>query len=160
MKDKYTVEELAAQLKQDLAEGESWYIEFKEYDHTQLALEKVAKEWKDELADELAALASTGGKVYIGISDDGTVKGIGGSHQLWLDKLFNRAVGRIEPKINWKSYYFTDPTTNLCLIRIDILEGEPIYYVQGKPYIREGAASRLAKPESSLRLSHGLLTCL
>src|SRR6266487_2153611 len=51
MKDKYTVEELAAQLKQDLAEGESWYIEFKEYDHIQLALEKVAKERKDELAD-------------------------------------------------------------------------------------------------------------
>src|SRR6266702_1182743 len=129
MRTRYNDQELAAQLQQDLAEGESWHIEFKDYDHKLLDT-KIADSWKDDLSHELAAFASIGGKVYIGISDDGTVKGISGSHQLWQEKLIERAVGRIKPKINWKSYYFTDPTTGLNLIRIDVLEDEPIYYVQ------------------------------
>src|SRR5260221_3055724 len=146
MRNSYDDKELADQLKLDLAEGESWHIEFKEYDHRRLD-EKIADSWKDDLSHELAALASIGGKVYIGISDDGIVKGISGSHQTWHEKLFERAAGRIKPKVNWKSYPFVDPTTGLSLIRIDVLEGEPIYYVQGKPYIREGTKSRPAEPE-------------
>src|SRR6266566_950814 len=146
MRDKYNDKELADQLQLDLAEGESWHIEFKEYDHRCLD-EKIASSWKDDLSHELAALASIGGKIYIGISDDGTVKGIGGSHQTWQEKLFERAVGRVKPRVNWKSYPFADPATGLSLIRIDVLEGEPIYYVMGKPYIREGTTSRPAEPE-------------
>ncbi len=145
MRNSYSDQELIAQLQPDLAEGESWHIEFKDYDH--IYLEAKADEWKDDLAHELAALASIGGKVYIGISDDGTVKGIGGSHQTWQEKLFERAAGRIKPKVNWKSYYFTNPATGLSLIRLDLLEDEPIYYVMGKPYIREGTKSRPAEPE-------------
>jgi Schlafen, AlbA_2 len=147
MSNSYTDQELAAQLQLDLAEGESWHIEFKKYDHTQLGIPKTADSWKDDLSDELAALASIGGKIYIGIGDDGTIKGIGGTHQAWQEKLFERAAGRIKPKVNWKSHYFTDPTTGLTLIRLDVLEGEPIYYVMGKPYIREGTKSRPAEPE-------------
>src|SRR5258708_30808942 len=145
MRNSYSDQELIPQLQPDLAEGESWHIEFKDYDH--IYLEAKADEWKDDLAHELAALASIGGKVYIGISDDGTVKGIGGSHQTWQEKLFERAAGRIKPKVNWKSYPFVDPATGLSLIRLDVLEGEPIYYVQGKPYIRVGTTSRPAEPE-------------
>ena len=145
MRNTYSDKELADQLQQDLAEGESWHIEFKEYDHEHL--EANASSWKDDLSDELAAFASTGGKIYIGISDDGIVKGIGGSHQTWQEKLFERALGRIKPRVIWKSYSFVDPATGLSLIRIDVLEGEPIYYVQGKPYIREGTTSRPAEPE-------------
>jgi hypothetical protein len=145
MGSSYSDEELIAQLQRDLVEGESWHIEFKDYDHMQLDVK--ASSWKDELSDELAALAAIGGKVYIGISDDRKVKGIGGSHQTWQEKLLERAVGRIKPKINWKSYSFTDPTTGARLIRIDVFEDEPIYYVQGKPYIREGTTSRPAEPE-------------
>ena len=146
MRNRYNDKELADQLKLDLAEGESWHIEFKEYDHKRLD-EKIADSWKDDLSHELAAFASIGGKVYIGISDDGIVKGISGSHQTWQEKLFERALGRIKPKINWKSYPFVDPATGLSLIRLDVLEGEPIYYVHGKPYIREGTKSRPAEPE-------------
>jgi hypothetical protein len=145
MRNRYSDKELADQLQQDLAEGESWYIEFKEYDL--IHLEAMANSWKDDLSHEFAALASIGGKVYIGISDDRTVVGIGGSHQTWQEKLFERAVGRVKPRVNWKSYPFVDPATGLSMIRIDVLEGEPIYYVQGKPYIREGTTSRPAEPE-------------
>lgn len=141
----YDEQELVAQLQLDLAEGESWHIEFKAYDH--MHLEAKADSWKDDLSHELAALASVGGKVYIGISDDGIVKGIGGSHQTWQEKLFERAMGRIKPKVYWESYYISDSATGLSLIRLDVLEGEPIYYVQGKPYIREGTKSRPAEPE-------------
>jgi hypothetical protein len=146
MRNRYSDKELADQLQQDLAEGESWHIEFKEYDYRRLD-EKIAASWKDDLSDELAAFASIDGKIYIGISDDGTVNGIGGSHQIWQEKMFERAMGRIKPKVNWKSSYFVDLATGLSLIRLDVLESEPIYYVQGKPYIREGATSRPAEPE-------------
>jgi hypothetical protein len=145
MRNNYNDQELADQLQRDLAEGESWHIEFKEYDYIQL--EAKADTWKDELPHELAAFASIGGKVYIGISDDRTVKGISGSHQTWHEKLFERAVGRVKPKINWKSYHFVDPVSGLSLIRLDVFEGEPMYYVQGKPYIRDGTMSRPAEPE-------------
>src|SRR5260370_30781881 len=121
MRNSYSDEELATQLKRDLAEGESWHTEFKEYDHTQLDVKKVVDSWKDDLSDELAALASIGGKIYIGVSDNGTVKGIGGSHQTWQEKLFERAVGRVKPRVNWKSYPFIDPSTGSSLIRIDLL---------------------------------------
>src|SRR5690348_1807144 len=108
MRNRYSDEELIAQLRLDLVEGESWHIEFKEYDHTQLDVKKVADGWKDDISDELAALGSIGGKIYIGISDDGTVKGIGGSHQTWQEKLFERAIGRVKPKVKWHSFYFAD----------------------------------------------------
>src|SRR5579872_2264222 len=147
MRNSYTDQELVAQLQLDLAEGESWHIEFKDYDYAQLDEAKVVNKWKEDLSCKLAALASIGGKIYIGISDDGTVKGIEGSHQTWQEKLFERAVGKIKPKVNWKSYPFTDSTTGLSLIRIDVLEDEPIYYVDGKPYIRNGTISRPAEPE-------------
>src|SRR5260370_41999148 len=127
MKTRYSDEELVAQLEQDLVEGESWHIEFKDYAHTQLSEAKVVDEWKDDLSHELAAFASIGGKVYIGISDDGTVKGIGGSHQIWEENLFERSAGRIKSKINWESYYFTDPATGLNLVRIVLLSREPLF---------------------------------
>jgi hypothetical protein len=146
MNNRYSDQELAAQLQVDLAEGESWHIEFKAYDYTRLS-EKIADSWKDDLSDELAAFGSIGGKIYIGISDNGTVKGIGGSHQTWQEKLLERALGRVKPKVKWKSYYFTDPATGLNLIRIDVFQDEPMYYVMKRPYIREGTTSRPAEPE-------------
>jgi predicted HTH transcriptional regulator len=152
MRNRYNDDELTDQLQLDLAEGESWHVEFKEYDHWRLD-EKIADSWKDDLSHELAAFASIGGKVYIGISDDGIVKGISGSHQTWQERLFERAVGRIKPKVNWKSYYFVDPATGLSLTRLDVLEGEPIYYVQGKPYLREGTKSQQAIPELQQKLN-------
>src|SRR5260370_35620881 len=90
MRNRYSDKELADQLQQDLAEGESWHIEFKEYDYRRLD-EKIAASWKDDLSDELAAFASIGGKIYIGIGDDGTVNGIWGSQQIWQENLFERA---------------------------------------------------------------------
>jgi hypothetical protein len=146
MSNGYSDQELAAQLQLDLAEGESWHTEFKEYDHRRLD-DKIADSWKNDLSDEFAAFGSVGGKIYIGIGDDGTVKGIGGSHQAWQEKLFERAIGRVKPKVKWHSFYFADSATGLNLIRIDILQDEPMYYVQGKPYIRDGTKSRPAEPE-------------
>jgi hypothetical protein len=145
MSSRYSDQELIAQLQRDLAEGESWHVEFKAYDYIQL--EAKADSWKDDLSHELAALASIGGKIYIGISDDGTIKGIDGSHQTWHEKLFERALGSIKPKVNWRSYPFADSATGSNIIRIDVLQDEPIYYVKGKPYIREGTTSRPAEPE-------------
>src|SRR2546430_14663388 len=103
MRNRYSDKELADQLQRDLAEGESWHIEFKEYDHKRLD-EKIADSWKDDLSHELAAFASIGGKVYIGISDDGIVKGISGTDQTWQEKKFGRAFGGNKPKIKWKTY--------------------------------------------------------
>lgn len=135
------------QLRLDLEEGESWHVEFKEYTLEGLGDEKTADKWKTDLGHELTAIASTGGRIYIGIADNGDVKGISGKEQDWHEKLFKRALGHITPKLSWKSHVLVEPKTNLKLIVIDLPEGEPIYYHGGKPYIRDGTDSRQATPE-------------
>jgi hypothetical protein len=142
----YTSEELSAQLKRDLAEGESWHIEFKAYNFAQLAAQ--GDGWKDDLAHEFAALGSVGGKIYIGVDDNGVVLGVnGGSHQQWQERLFERTAGKIKPRVNWKSYPIDNDSKSNKVIMIELLEGEPLYYVGGKPYVREGTKSRPAEPE-------------
>lgn len=149
-----TPDELAAQLQLDLAEGESWHIEFKYYERQGLET-KLADKWKDDISYELAALGSIGGRIYLGITDNGIVKGIEGSHQTWQEKLIERAIGRIKPKVSWKSHYFADPVTYRNIIRIDVLQDEPMYYVVNRPYIREGTVSRPAEPEEvKVRFKH------
>ncbi|HLG91026.1 MAG TPA: ATP-binding protein [Candidatus Saccharimonadales bacterium] len=135
------------QLRLDLKEGESWHVEFKEYTLAGLNDTKTVDGWKTDLAHELAAMASTGGRIYIGIADNGDLKGISGKEQDWHEKLFKRAFGHITPKISWKSHVIVEPKSKLKLIVIDLPEGEPIYYHGGKPYIRDGTDSRQATPE-------------
>lgn len=141
----YNAQEYKDQLHLDLKEGESWHIEFKDYDLDELS--KKIEKWKDDLASEFASLASTGGRIYIGVTNTGTVRGVKGTHQAWQEKLFERAVGKVKPKVNWQSHFYTDDITGISLIRIDLVEGEPIYYVNNVPYIREGTRSRPAEPE-------------
>lgn len=126
-------------------------MEFKEYTLAGLNDTKTADSWKTDLAHELAAMASTGGRIYIGIADNGDLKGISGKEQDWREKLFKRALGHITPKINWKSHVIVEPKNKLKLIVIDLPEGEPIYYHGGKPYIRDGTDSRQATPEEVKR---------
>ncbi len=145
--DNPTQNEHIEQLWQDLKEGESWHIEFKDYNFEKLSEDKCVDEWKRDLSHEFAAIGSRGGRIYIGIANNGEVNGIKGSHQIWQEKLFERCLGNIKPKIIWKSYLFNVPSSKLDLIKIEITKGEPIYYVQGKPYIREGTKSHPAEPE-------------
>jgi hypothetical protein len=83
----------------------------------------------------------------MGISDEGKIIGIEGKEQDWSELLFKRALGAVKPKVNWKSYPFEEHSEHKRLICLDIYKGDPVYYFQGKPYIRDGTDSRPAEPE-------------
>lgn len=140
-----TKNELENLLIVDRVNGEGWHVEFKGYTDAGLLIEKTASDWKSDLGKEMTAFASTGGRIYIGVADNGDILGLTGKEQDWLDNLVKRSLGGIKPKPTWKSY-FVD-VENKKVMLIDLPEGEPIYLYNDIPYIREGTETRKATPE-------------
>jgi ATP-dependent DNA helicase RecG len=78
------------ELKQLIQTGEGYHLEFKE------SLDK-------SLIEEVCAFAnSSGGKVLLGVSDDGEIKGIKTDNNI-LSRIQD-VVNRLEPKLNIKIY--------------------------------------------------------
>lgn len=76
------------ELKQLIQTGEGYHLEFKE------SLDK-------SLIEEVCAFAnSSGGKVLLGVSDDGEIKGISTDNDI-LSRIQD-VVNRLEPKLNIK----------------------------------------------------------
>lgn len=140
--------ELSEQLVLDSKKkGESRHVEYKDFNLAGLSDTKISDGWKDDLGHEMAGFASTAGRIYIGIEDNGTIVGIEGKEQDWSEKLIERAVGSVKPRVNWSCTLFEDAGTKLHVLRIDVAAVEPIYYFKGKPYLRDGTSSRPAEPE-------------
>jgi predicted HTH transcriptional regulator len=140
---------LMRQLEEDAnrdIKGESEEVEFKE---------KVPVESKD-FAKEIAAFASTkGGRIYLGIKDNGDISGIVETTEKWFDKLQlwidSIACDLVEPslEVSVKKFF----VGNKVIVQINVPEGsEPTYYVRGVPYIRKMTKSRPATPAEVKRL--------
>lgn len=140
-----TIESWAnAQLSADLpglaSGGENETVEFKR---------EMPKQVRD-LAKEIAAFASTnGGKILLGVDDDGTIVGIHNAHDPTIrDEYGLRVVGLcqvidppVRPDLSWAS------ADGACVLVITVEKGsEPLYYVDSRAYIRHGTASRPATP--------------
>lgn len=130
--------------------GESTQVEFK--DKLPENIQKLAK--------EIAAFASTeGGRIYLGINDEGEINGVDESEISSFDKLQQRIAGItsnvIRPAISVaiEQYWVGDK----MIIQVNIPKGsEPVYYVRNIPYIRDLTTSRPATPleVKSLHLRH------
>jgi hypothetical protein len=140
-----TKNDLENLLSEDRKNGEGWHVEFKGYTDAGLLIEKTASDWKSDLGKEMTAFASTGGRIYIGVADNGDIQGLTGKEQDWLDNLVKRSLGGIKPKPTWKSYLVN--VENRKVMLIDLSVGEPIYFYNDIPYIREGTETRKATPE-------------
>ena len=120
--------------------GESETVEFKR---------ELPKQVRD-LAKEIAAFASSGGgRLLLGVADDGSIPGVTNAHDPAVrDDLERRIVGvcqiiapPVRPQINWTS------ANGSGVLVVTVGKGpESLYYVDGRAYIRHGPVSRPATP--------------
>ena len=123
-----------------LHSGESDSVEFK------AAMPKQSR----DLAKEVAAFASSsGGLILIGVADDGKVVGFEDPRQRveGVVQLVS-PVPRVQVLINQLG------DKSICSMQV--AEGDhPVYYVDNRPYVRDGSLSRPASPDEVVRLVRG-----
>jgi len=117
---------------------------------------ELSRKQRRDVCKEVAAFASTeGGSVFIGIDDDGCVYGI-------IDEKPELQRDTISRFIN--TYISPIPIFNINIITfrgVDIIEivvengPHPIYYYDGKPYIRVGTISVPASPDQVIEKISG-----
>lgn len=140
MFDDWADGEMSQNLQRLCSAGESETLEFKRELPAQ----------KRDLAKEIAAFASTaGGVILIGVNDDGSVAGVdGGDTASGRDELRSRIVGicqMVEPPVRPKLLWASSNGRAVLCVQVDKGQ-EPIYYVDGRAYIRHSTVSRPAKP--------------
>ena len=106
----------------------------------------------NELAREIAAFASSNsGQILVGVDDDGTVCGIPKGHDSSVrDDLQKRLAGicrgPVKPAVTPTARFSVASDGSVVLI-VGVPKGsEPIYYSNGKPYVRHLTDSRPAEP--------------
>jgi hypothetical protein len=105
-----------------------------------------------ELAKSIASFAtSNAGRIYIGVDDDDCVIGASGISGLndikGKDDYQKRIQGitqGIDPPVRVQVSFVEKDSK--VVVRIDVPKGpEPVYYVEGRPYLRDLTSSRLAR---------------
>jgi predicted HTH transcriptional regulator len=105
-----------------------------------------------DLARDVAAFATCGvGRLLLGVADNGDLIGLAAEDGSARDKHMQRARGiirTIEPAVK-AQYLFAveEEKTILCVLVSN--QDEPVYYYEGRPYIRDGSISRPASPEEA-----------
>ncbi|PSF30527.1 hypothetical protein C7H19_23740 [Aphanothece hegewaldii CCALA 016] len=112
-----------------------------------------------DLAKEIAAFATAGGgKILIGIADNGALIGLEAKGAIERDKLVERAKGivrTVEPKVKNVNFKFAFEEDMIVLCLEIPSQVEPVYYYDHRPYIRDGRDSRPAEPEEVKELCLG-----
>lgn len=120
--------------------GESQEIDFK----------REIPETARKLAQELAAFGTSGGGiVYIGIEDDGTLIGVDCSSGAERDDLAERLHGivtSVKPDLKCDIQFAEEGGKTVAAVVVPE-QDEPVYYSDGKPYIRDKRRARPATPE-------------
>lgn len=104
-----------------------------------------------ELAKEIAAFATSGGgMILIGVNDDGALLGLpeafeGSGRDLLLRRLEGVCKGTVSPAITPQVSFATEEGKVVLVISIP-RGSQPVYYSNGKPYIRHLSSSRPAEP--------------
>jgi len=137
--------QLREQLKKDIERWECQEVEFIE-DYPSNAR---------ELAKEIAAFASSNlGTIYLGVDNDGNIKGVEAfrrmDEQRAKDDIQNRISNltrdAVRPYITVKIDFIE--VNNKVVVKITVPKGdEPIYYAYEAPYIRNLTSSQPATPE-------------
>lgn len=134
--------------------GESQTVEFKQ---------TLPKQSRD-LAKEIAAFAgSNEGLLLIGVEDSGDVVGLNEANDaVGRDHVVERIAGicrTIRPPVHPQMVWAISDT-DLVVLAIKIQRGEqPLYYVDGRPYVRRASSSRPAEPEEVIEAVRLYLAC-
>ena len=120
-----------------LEAGESSSVEFKEAMPGQVR----------DLAKEVAALATSGGGlILMGVADDHTIVGFDDSKER-----VEGVMQLVSPSPAVRVELHERRGRQLCAIFVEAGD-EPVYYVDGRPYLRDGSLSRPARPDEVVRL--------
>lgn len=123
--------------------GENFYIEFKE--------EQIKAK---DLGEEIVAFAnSEGGTILIGVSDDGTIKGV--TSKKIEETIMNICRNNVTPNIIPDFHYVNIDNKEVIVLGIPKGLSKPYATVDNKYYIRVGTTKRLASREELLRLFEG-----
>jgi predicted HTH transcriptional regulator len=103
-----------------------------------------------DLAEVVAAFASSGGgRILVGVADDGTLSNLPAEDATARDKLVGRAQGivrSVRPDVTANYSLALEQGQTVLCIRIP-KQDEPVYYYDGRPYVRDDRISRRATPE-------------
>jgi ATP-dependent DNA helicase RecG len=109
------------------------------------------REYTDDLKKNIVAFANTaGGKLYIGINDDGTVLGVDAPDDTML-KVSNMVRDSIKPDVTLFVEYEHCTMEGKPVIKISVQKGTAHpYYLTGRAYARKGCLSGKALPRFRL----------
>ena len=117
------------------------------------------REFVDEVKKTVIAFANTaGGKIYIGVDDDGSAVGVSDPDDVML-KCSNAIRDAIRPDITMFVNYSVETIANKQVVVIDVQRGTSIpYYLESKGirpvgvYVRQGASSVPASETAILKM--------
>jgi len=105
---------------------------------------------RSKLAQEFAAFAtSNDGLVLIGVSDGGTVVGVPAAEsddeQARIREVLEASADKVRPPLAIATTFVE--RNGQWIAAVEVAKGpEPVYYSDGKPYVRAGTRSRPAEP--------------
>ena len=99
---------------------------------------------KDIIKEVVAMLNTKGGRVYIGINDDGSVCGVDNPKEI-IEKISNMISDSIEPSSSFvTSFTVIKEKENKNVIKIEIVKGSnPPYYIKSKGLNEKGVYVRV-----------------
>jgi len=132
------------QISEDMASlrevGENLRVEFKADFPTQI----------HELAKELAAFGTSGGGfLFIGVNDNCESVGVEASNGDARDELIRRVrgiVSMVKPELKSRIGFAVEDVVCILFVEVSV-QDEPVFYYNGRPYIRNNDESRPATPE-------------
>jgi predicted HTH transcriptional regulator len=137
---KWANADLSRQLSGIREAGENEAIEFKQG----------FPEQAHRLGKEFAAFGTAGtGRIFVGIDDSGKLIGVEAWNAESRDDLFERATGilrAVTPNLRYDILFAVHARKAILVIDVP-RQDEPVFYYDGRPYIRDGRRSRPATPD-------------
>jgi hypothetical protein len=146
----------ACTVEEAIERGEGPSIEFKR------SVSLSAGSSAHQVLETIAAFANTGdGTILLGIEDDGKVRGIAVDNAKARDQLSSRLFGLVRQEIKPPPAIQIDYVnlSGVTICRILVPRGEePLYFLDGAIYVRDGASDIKAQPAIVKRLlaEHGM----
>lgn len=130
--------------------GEDSSCEFKQIE---FAGDTPRRPKRDDLADEIAALANAGGGLVLcGVTDDGTVPGMTRRQLAALDSLVVEvSTDSVKPPLAVRTYHRT--IDGAALVVVEVPEGEALHDSPGGSFLRIGASKKPMASDQRLRLA-------
>ena len=132
----------------ELGEDQKW-----EFKQVEFADNRPKSPGRNDLADELIAFAnSTGGRLLMGVTDEGILQGLSRKQMDALDKhLVEVSTDAIRPSLRIEVHHRTLDDKNLVLVVVP--GGDSLYERDGRSWIRVGATKRRMTGDEPMRLA-------